>query len=170
MRHLLLFAVAVLGIAAVAPRLYMDATRSAETGALGRTHAPAPPSQAAGYRAVTIPRGPNGHFEVDASVNSRRMRFLIDTGASVVVLRESEAARLGAHPSARDYRAKVTTANGVVMAAPTELNRVEVGGLVVHNVAALILPDKALAQNLLGMSFLSRVRFEHKNGRLVLEQ
>ena len=39
-----------------------------------------------------------------------------------------------------------------------------------RNVAALVLPDEALSENLLGMSFLSKVRWEHRNGRLVLEQ
>jgi aspartyl protease family protein len=57
-----------------------------------------------------------------------------------------------------------------VRAARVELNRVEVGSLTVRNVAALVLPDAALGRNLLGMSFLSRVRWEHRNGRLVLEQ
>lgn len=36
--------------------------------------------------------------------------------------------------------------------------------------AALVLPDEALGQNLLGMSFLSKVKWEHRNGRLILEQ
>jgi aspartyl protease family protein len=166
MRSVILFALAVLAIASVVPRLYMDASRANQNGGAGASsHA-----QEQTYRTLTLFRSGAGHFEADASVNGRRMRFLVDTGASVVVLRESEAARLGIHPIARDYRAKVSTANGVVMAAPVELNRVDIGSLTVQNVAALVLPDDALAQNLLGMSFLSRVRFEHKNGRLVLEQ
>ena len=86
-------------------------------------------------------------------------------------LREGDAARLGIHPAQRDYTAKVSTANGVVFAAPIELARVEVGGITVRNVAAVVLPDEALPQNLLGMSFLSRLRrYEVADGRLVLEQ
>jgi aspartyl protease family protein len=47
----------------------------------------------------------------------------------------------------------------------------DVGGLIVRDVEALVLPDEALAENLLGLSFLSRLkRFEYANGRLVLEQ
>jgi aspartyl protease family protein len=57
-----------------------------------------------------------------------------------------------------------------VQAAPVELERVEVGSLTVRNVRAIVLPDEALGQNLLGMTFLSRVRWEHRDGRLVLEQ
>ena len=119
---------------------------------------------------MTIASGDNGHFNVEGMVDGRRMDFLVDTGASVIALREGDAARLGIHPSEREYTARVSTANGVVRAAPIELNRVEIGSLTVRNVAALVLPDEALGQNLLGMSFLSKVRWEHRNGRLVLEQ
>jgi aspartyl protease family protein len=43
--------------------------------------------------------------------------------------------------------------------------------LVVRDVAALVMPDEALSDNLLGLSFLSRLRrFEYSAGRLVLEQ
>jgi len=79
------------------------------------------------------------------------------------------AARLGIHPTARDYN-KVATANGVTRAALVELRMVEVGNIVVRNVPALIHSDEALGVNLLGMSFLSRVRWTHERGRLLLEQ
>lgn len=168
MRSILVFALFVLGIAAVVPRLYMDAGRARETSAYSAN--PSSQAQSSGHRTLTLFRNGSGHFETDASINGRRMSFIVDTGASVVVLRESDAARLGIHPTARDYKARVSTANGTVMAAPADLNRVDVGGLSAYNVAALVLPDQALSQNLLGMSFLSRMRFEHKNGRLVIEQ
>jgi aspartyl protease family protein len=47
----------------------------------------------------------------------------------------------------------------------------EVGGLIVRDVDAMVLPDEALSENLLGLSFLSRLkRFEYANGQMVLEQ
>jgi aspartyl protease family protein len=98
------------------------------------------------------------------------MEFLVDTGASSIALRESDAARLGIHPAQREYTVSASTANGIVRVAPVELNRVDIGSLTVRNVHAVVFPDEALGQNLLGMSFLSRVRWEHRNGRLVLEQ
>ena len=119
---------------------------------------------------MTIQSGPHGQFNVEATVEGRRMEFLIDTGASSIALRESDAARLGIHPARREYVIRASTANGVVMAAPVEFERVEVGALTVRNVRAIVLPDEALGQNLLGMTFLSRVRWEHRDGRLVLEQ
>jgi aspartyl protease family protein len=66
---------------------------------------------------------------------------------------------------------EVKTANGTVRAAPTRLDEVEVGDIVLRDVAALVLPDAALSDNLLGLSFLSRLRrFEYTDGKLVLEQ
>ena len=89
---------------------------------------------------------------------------------SQIALRAGDAARLGIHPAARDYNIKVATANGVTRAALVELRMVEVGNIVVRNVPALIHSDEALGVNLLGMSFLSRVRWTHERGRLLLEQ
>jgi aspartyl protease family protein len=127
-------------------------------------------SSPANSRSVVLNRGRGGHFWTEARVDGRRMDFVVDTGASTISLRESDAARLGLHPSERDYTVKVNTANGVSRAAPVELRTVEIGDVVVRNVAALVHPDNALGVNLLGMSFLSRVRWTHEHGKLMLEQ
>jgi aspartyl protease family protein len=96
---------------------------------------------------------------------------MVDTGASVIALRAADAAMLGIRPSPRDFTAEVKTANGSIRGAPTRLSMVDVGGLMVRDVAALVLPDEALSENLLGLSFLSRLRrFEYSNGKMVLEQ
>ncbi len=120
---------------------------------------------------VTVPPDARGHFVVEARVDGRHMGFMLDTGASVVALRARDAAGLGIHPVARDFTIEVKTANGSTRAAPVQLGMVEVGGLNVRNVAALVSPDEALSENLLGLSFLSRLRrFEYSNGKMVLEQ
>jgi len=57
-----------------------------------------------------------------------------------------------------------------VRGAPVRLGMVEIGGLMQRNVTAVVLPDEALSENLLGLSFLSRLhRFEYRDGRLLLE-
>jgi aspartyl protease family protein len=120
---------------------------------------------------VVVPRDGRGHFEVDARVNGRRVGFMVDTGSSVVALTARDAARLGIHPAQNAFVAEVKTANGTVRAAPARIDVVEVGDLAVRDVAALVLPDEALSENLLGLSFLSRLRrFEYSDGKLVLEQ
>jgi aspartyl protease family protein len=122
-------------------------------------------------RTFTVRRDNNGHFQVEGRIDGRRMDFIVDTGATVIAIPEREAARLGIHPARREYKAQIRTANGTIRGAPTRLGMVEVGGLLVRDVAAVIMPDEALAENLLGMSFLSRLRrFEMADGRLLLEQ
>jgi aspartyl protease family protein len=169
MRPIITFAIVAMILAAIVPRLYGD-MRPRPTVAMSAAPVAAISSASTGSRTVTIRQGGNGHFQLDAIVDGRRLEFLVDTGATGVALRESDAARLGIHPAARDYTARSATANGVVRVAPVMLNRVEVGDIAVYNVAAVVFPDQSLGQNLLGMSFLSRVRWQQENGRLVLEQ
>jgi len=127
-----------------------------------------PPSNA---RSVTIPRDKRGHFQTAGRVDGRSLEFMVDTGASVIALTERDAGRLGIRPVRNDFTAQVRTANGIVKAAPITLNSVDIGGLVVRNVQALVVPGDALGENLLGLSYLTKLkRFEYSNGKLVLEQ
>ncbi len=122
-------------------------------------------------RSLTVESDRRGHFQVEARVEGRYIDFLVDTGASLVVLRELSAAQAGIRPQPHEYTAIAVTANGKIKAAPTKIGRIEVGGITVYDVSAIVLPDEALANNLLGVSFLSRLkRYEYANGRLVLEQ
>ena len=132
---------------------------------------PATPQSRSPGRTVVIPRDNRGHFQVDGRVDGKRIGFMVDTGASVVALTARDAARLGIRPASREFTAEVKTANGTVLAARTRLDRVEIDDVTVRDVAALVVPDEALSENLLGLSFLSRLRrFEYSNGKLVLEQ
>ena len=127
-------------------------------------------SSSASARNVVLTKAPNGHFQVEARVDGRRIEFLVDTGASHIALREREAARLGIYPRPSDYTVRVSTANGVTKAALVQLRSVEVGDILVRDVSAIVHPDEGLSVNLLGMTFLSRVRWTHERGKLVLEQ
>ena len=96
---------------------------------------------------------------------------MVDTGASVVALNEKSAAQFGLRPLPSQYNATVNTANGTLKAARTRIAMIELGGLVVRDVRALVVPDTALRENLLGLSFLTKLRrFEYAGGKLVLEQ
>ena len=104
-------------------------------------------------------------------INGRPVDFMVDTGASVIALTERNAAMLGTRPAERDYVGIVRTANGTVRVAPIMLRTLAIDDLLLHNVAAVVLPRGALNDNLLGLSFLSRLRrFEFADGKLVLEQ
>ena len=126
---------------------------------------------AAGIRSLSIPPDGRGHFQTEGRIDGQRIGFMVDTGASMIALNETSAARFGLRPSRNDYKSVVTTANGTIRAARTRLAMVDVGGLIVRDVDAMVLPDEALSENLLGLSFLSKLkRFEYSSGRLVLEQ
>jgi aspartyl protease family protein len=172
MRQILIVAAALLVLGGYAAR-YADQAVS-----------PNAPAQATPAPAVDAPRQPvhsgrslmldadrQGHFRTEGRIDGRPIDFMIDTGASLVALRASDAARAGIWPRPNDYTATVSTANGKIKAARAKLDRVELGGITVYDVPALVLPDAALEVNLLGVAFLSRLkRYEYAGGRLVLEQ
>ena len=171
MRQIAMMAVVLLILGVLGARFIdQKAARSASSAASAVIARSEPASPATNSRSVVLTRGRGGHFWTEAQVDGRRIEFVIDTGASAIALRESDAARLGLHPSQRDYTVKVSTANGISRAAPVELRNVEIGDIVVRDVPALVHPDDALGINLLGMSFLAKVRWTHERGKLVLEQ
>jgi aspartyl protease family protein len=125
----------------------------------------------ASLNSLTIPRDRTGHYRVDANIGGSSLEFLVDTGASIIALTDRDASRLGIKPAPRDYTVQIQTANGVARAARVRLASVRMGHLMVQDVEAVIMPRGALNENLLGMSFLSRLRrFEFRTGQLVLEQ
>jgi aspartyl protease family protein len=170
MRNIMIFAGLLVGLGTFMAQL---ADRMTAAPALAKTTSgkAAPDAAPAGVRSLSIPRDARGHFQTEGRIDGQRIGFMVDTGASVIALNESSAARFGLRPSRGDYNALVTTANGTIKAARTRLAMVELGGLVVRDVEAMVLPDEALSENLLGLSFLSKLkRFEYAGGKLVLEQ
>ncbi|RTL53662.1 MAG: TIGR02281 family clan AA aspartic protease [Bradyrhizobiaceae bacterium] len=165
---------AVLGtfMAQLADRMTQSRTQtaSADRARVMNAYASMDMPQTGGRRVMLAADG-RGHFQTEARVDGRDIGFLVDTGATVIALTETDAARIGIRPYASDYTTTVTTANGSAKAASARINSIDVGGVVVHDVDALVMPDHALSQNLLGMAFLSRLkRFEYSGGRLLLEQ
>ena len=119
---------------------------------------------------VRISPGSHNQFFVTAAVNRNPASFLVDTGASYVALRESDALASGVYTKQADYSHSVRTANGETRAALVTLQSMEIGPLRVDGVKAFILPDDQLAINLLGMSFLSKLEsVEARGGELVLK-
>jgi len=111
-----------------------------------------------GERAVRVRRRLDGHFAVRASVNGQSMTLMIDTGASSVVLKPADAERAGVDLDKLSYTVAVDTANGMTYAAAVRLRTLAVGPLVVRNVDALVAQPGSVKENLLGMSFLRRLR------------
>jgi aspartyl protease family protein len=145
-------------------------TNVAPTVTVARSDAAAAPNPA-NTRSIVLAPDSHGHFRVDARVDARPISFVVDTGATMMALTARDAASLGIHPAFNDYTIAVQTANGTARAAPVTIDRVEIGSIAIRDVSAMVMPEGALADNLLGMTFLSRLhRYEYANGRLVLEQ
>lgn len=159
--------VALVGVVLLAPRLgevdspqpvappeYAAATTSARPASAGN-----------GFASQQLERAADGHFYVDAQVNGARIRFLVDTGASVVALTPADAQRAGIGlPSERE---RAIGAGGEVEVIPVSIDRIAVGTLSANHVRAAVAPS--LPVSLLGQSFLSQVSaVEIRGDRMVL--
>ena len=171
MRNIVITAAVIGGLGVFMAQMAEKMTPASASTNAGKETAPVPLPAQTGVRSLNIPRDARGHFATEGRIDGQRIAFMVDTGASVIALNESSAARFGLRPVPNQYTARVSTANGTIKAAPTRIAMVEVGGLIVRDVDAMVLPDEALSENLLGLSFLSKLRrFEYANGTLVLEQ
>ncbi len=111
-----------------------------------------------------------GEFVVEGDINGTRVMFLVDTGASDLVLAPRDAERVGFDLATLDYPRVYDTASGTVRAAPVRLDQVSVGGVAVDNVRAAV-SSFNMDTSLLGMSFINRLSgFELRNGVLTLHQ
>jgi len=160
MRYLLIWV--GIGLALVAGYSYREELSAVATRVAGEL---TPPGQIMtvdtedeGERAVRVRRRLDGHFAVRGSVNGEAMTLLVDTGASTVVLTPSDAERAGLDTDDLAYSVAVHTANGTTYAAPVRLRSVAIGPLVINNVDALVAQPGSLKENLLGMSFLRRLK------------
>jgi aspartyl protease family protein len=170
MRNIMIFAALMVAMGTIMAQMADRMTPALASG-VSRKVVPVETAEQNGLRSLSIPRDARGHFETEGHIEGQRIGFMVDTGASVIALNETSAARFGLRPSRGDYTAAVVTANGTIKAARTRLAMVDIGGLVVRDVDAMVLPDEALSENLLGLSFLSKLkRFEYANGTMVLEQ
>ncbi len=181
MREIVLFCFAI-GLAAVfAPQFLTEVAknravnRTAEQTAARVTRPRKDPEKPRSSRVAQAARaeiraGSNGHFLLDADVNYSKVRFVVDTGASYVALRESDARNAGIYLNADDFRLPVSTANGTAHAAMVQLDTVSEEGIDLDRVKAIVMPDELLGISLLGNTFLNRLqKFEVSNSRLVME-
>lgn len=118
-----------------------------------------------------IQAGRNGHFFTTAEINGQDIEVLVDTGASAVALTYEDANAIGLFPTEQEFTIRLSTANGISLGAPAELDSVEIGDIEVRNVRAIITQPGATSITLLGMSFIKKLeRVELEGGELVLVQ
>lgn len=117
---------------------------------------------------ISVPRAADGHYYIMLEVNGAPVRFVVDTGASEMVLTHEDARRAGLNLDDLAYVGRAQTANGEVSIAPVWLDRVALGPVVDTNVSASVNAGD-MGQSLLGMSYLQRFeRVEISGGELVL--
>lgn len=130
----------------------------------GQTHSSTGPSAA--RQSATLTAGPGGHFAAEGSVNGTSVRFLVDTGATLIALPASVAKRIGL-----DYRkgpvGAAQTAAGPTPAYRVKLDTVKVGGIELNNVDGVVI-EQGLEVPLLGMTFLNRVDMQRDGQTMTL--
>ena len=119
---------------------------------------------------IIINMSQDGHFYVNSKINGQQVRFLIDTGASDIVLNLNDARKAGIDLRKLIFNKRYNTANGVVMGASVVLDEVSLGEISFYGVEASV-NSANLDTSLLGMSFLSKFkRYEFYQDKLILEQ
>lgn len=120
--------------------------------------------------AIIIPKEIDGHFHLTLTINDRPIDFLVDTGASDIVLTRKDAARVGFDPNRLDYWGMANTANGTVRLATIRLETVRLGEFIDKNIRASV--NKApMAKSLLGMRYLSKFSaIEISNDQMILKR
>ena len=117
-----------------------------------------------GPKAVRIRRNPEGRYVARGNINHSAADFLVDTGAAVVLLRQTDAEKAGIDLSALTYSVPVETANGTAYAAPVRVRTLSVGPIQIDGLEALVAAPGSLNESLLGISFLRRLRSYELSG------
>ncbi|MDX8440840.1 TIGR02281 family clan AA aspartic protease [Mesorhizobium australafricanum] len=130
---------------------------------------PAPPMPLG--RQVLVNADGRGHFTSQFKLNGRQIDGMIDTGATLVAINTSTARRIGISLNPSDFNREVNTANGAIKAAVVTVDHLQIGKIAIDNVQAMVLDDRALQVNLIGMSFLQRLqKYQVQDGALLLVQ
>ncbi len=117
---------------------------------------------------IEVPRSPDGHYYMTLGVNGTPVDFVVDTGASQVVLTQADARRIGIDVAGLRYIGTANTANGTVRTAPVWLASVALGDITDTDVRAVV-NEGQMDGSLLGMTYLGLFgRIEIADGRLIL--
>lgn len=108
-------------------------------------------------RRVKLTANDYGHFIAEAEINGVKVELLTDTGATYVALNYETAELIGLKGKDLQFTSQSSTANGIASVAPVTIDYLRIGGIVLHNVEAVVAEPGKMPQNLLGMSFIRRL-------------
>lgn len=103
-----------------------------------------------------IPLAPDGHFWIDAQVDDRPARFMVDTGATLTAISADTARKAGLEPRSGAIPITLTTANGSISADLTTIDLLKFGNIEARRIDAVIAPNLG-SVNVMGMNVLSRL-------------
>ncbi len=121
-----------------------------------------------GPASVVLTADAGGHFLTTGNVNGTTVRFIVDTGASMISLGASDARRIGIDAS-KGQQGVANTANGQTVVTHVKLDSVRVGEIVMNNVDALV-HQQDMPFALLGMSFLNRMEMQRSGDTMTLKK
>lgn len=122
-----------------------------------------------GREQVTLIKDNDGHYRASALVDGVNIDFLVDTGASAIVLSHEDALAAGVNPSTLRFNIIVSTANGETRTARFRFSEISLGGIKRENISAMVAQKGDLDTSLLGMTFLGDLSgFQIKGDRLIL--
>lgn len=121
-----------------------------------------------GSQKVVLTADSAGHFLTSGNINGTTVRFLVDTGASMVSLGASDARRIGIDAS-KGEQAITSTANGQAVVTRVKLDNLRVGEITMNNVDALV-HQQDMPFALLGMSFLNRMEMQREGDTMTLKK
>ena len=122
-----------------------------------------------GRNTVTLIRSDNGHFEAAAGVNGQSIRFLVDTGATAIVMSARDARAAGIDVDQLNFNIRTQTANGTGRAARATIDQFYLGGIERNNLTVMVAEPGRLVQSLLGQQFLESLHsYEKRGDRLTL--
>jgi aspartyl protease family protein len=119
-----------------------------------------------GQAKIVLTADAQGHFYTTGYINGISVRFVVDTGATLIAIGASDARRIGLDPG-KGTRMLIDTANGRINASRIKLDSVRVGEIVLNNVDAAV-HSSELPVVLLGMSFLNRMQMQRSAGTMTL--
>ena len=155
-------------IAATAESATVDVAGKRSTLMLGAYYRVAPESASTTGNRVVIAADSQGHFLVSGIINNAAsVRFLVDTGATVVSISADDARRAGVNYLS-GQRSFTQTANGVAPVYRVRLDTLKVGDITLYNVDAVVHTSGHLPIGLLGMSFLNRMEMKRDGAALTL--
>lgn len=167
-------AIALFGAAALGLMSIRDSVKDDVAAAPAVADADAEPEYARitphQIRTASLRKEADGHYWATARVNGAAVKFLVDTGATMISLTRSDARKIGVNTDKLVRSVDVRTASGRVKAGIVTIKKIEIDGVELKDVSAVVL-EEGLEYSLLGMSFLNRLEgWDVTPGAIIIHQ